>query len=249
MSKDSVNVYWAVVVDDNYGMDRQLMMDEPETLRKIIYDSRNKENKVKQNFLKCPAVTAILNNTLVWKAPKNTSVDIANPNYQFDPRDPMPRYRNGDYFDWYSDRPQTIQDNVLITFDYHIIFFSDEELDVMFTAPYFSQAPHLQYGSVVPGIFNVGSWFRPMNAEFNLWDGNTYIELKENEPIAYFNFLTEKKINLQQFRMTEDLYKISRSVTSSIVWLPNRPLRERYELFKRRRLRSVILNKIKENLV
>jgi hypothetical protein len=245
MSKE-INVYWAVVGEADHGIDRQLMMAEPVYLRKTLFDSRNKSNKMKQNFLKCPAVTNVVNNTLIWKAPLSTSVDVDIVDGKMEP---MKRYSSNNLFDWYSEHPPTISNNVLITFDYHIIFFADEEVDVLFTAPYFSEAPHLQYGAIVPGKFDVGSWFRPYNAEMNLWEGNTHMEFKEDEPIAYFTFLTDKKIKVNQFRMTEELRSISMSMTASIRWLPNRSLADRYDLFRKRRLKGVILNKIKENLV
>lgn len=244
MSKP-INVYWAVA---NQGMevDWQLMMPEPDILRKNLYDNRNKSNKARQTFLKCPAVTTVINNTLIWRSPKNTSVDI-------DIQDGMvelyKRHDSGDMFHWYAEHQPTVSNNLLVTFDYHIIFFADQDVDVLFSAPYFSQAPHLQYGAIIPGRFNVGSWFRPYNAEMNLWEGNRHIEFKENEPIAYFTFMTDERINVQQFRMTDELRNISYSMTSSGTWLPFKPLAQRYEMFKQRKMRNMILSKIKANLV
>ena len=240
-----INVYWAVA-NEGMDVDWQLMMEPVHTLRRDIYNNKNRSNKDRQTFLKCPAVTTVINNTLVWRAPKNTSVDI-------EVKDGMvelhKRIDNGDMFHWYSEHQPTISNNILITLDYHIIFFADADVDVLFSAPYFSKAPHLQYGAILPGKFNVGSWFRPYNAEMNLWAGNTHMEFKESEPIAYFTFLTDEKIKVQQFRMTEDLRAISYSMTSTGTWLPFKSLQERYQMFKQRNMRGVILNKIKENLV
>lgn len=240
-----INVYWASA---NFGqdIDWQLMMEEPLPLRKDIFDNRNRSNKSRGTLLKCPAVTSVINNTLVWRAPKNTSVDVSIENGSIELNR---RYNNGDMFDWYPEHQPSIKNNVLITFDYHIIFFADQDVEVLFSAPYFSKAPHLQYGATLPGRFNVGSWFRPYNAEMNLWDGNTHIEFKENEPIAYFTFLTDEKINVQQFRMTDELRKISYSMTSAGTWMPNKTLQERYHTFRQRKMRGMILDKIKSNLV
>ena len=244
MSK-GINVYWAVA---NTGMevDWQLMMEEPRPLRRDIYNNKNRSNKDRQTFLKCPAVTNVINNTLVWRSPKDTSVDVE---IQDGMVELYRRIDNGDMFPWYPEHQPTISNNILITFEYHIIFFADQDVDVLFSAPYFSKAPHLQYGAIVPGKFNVGSWFRPYNAEMNLWAGNTHMEFKEGEPIAYFTFLTDEKINVHQFRMTQELRDISYSMTSSGTWLPFKPLQERYKMFKQRNMRNMILNKIKENLV
>lgn len=243
---NTLNVYWAVVTERDYGMDRQIMFVEPVPLRKTLFSNRNKNNKSRQNFLKCPAVVDIINNVFVWKSPKKTSIDIEIVDGKVEPNK---RYEKGDYLDWYTEHPPTIENNLLVTLDYHIIFFAEEEVEVLFTAPYFTNAPHLKDGALVPGKVNVGAWFRPMNAEFNLWKGNTSIAFEENEDIAYFTFLTDKKINLQEFRMTPDLNKIATSMVRSISWMPHLPLRDRYQAFRTRKLRGVIINKIKENLV
>lgn len=246
MSKDELTVYWAVVAEKDHGHDRQMMFIEPIPLRKTLFNSRNKNNKSRQNFLKCPAVVDVVNNVFVWKSPKKTSVSIEVVNGMVEPNR---RYDNGDYLDWYTEHPPTIEGNLLVTLDYHIIFFAEEEVEVLFSSPYFTQAPHLQSGAVVPGKFNVGTWFRPMNAEFNLWKGNTSISFEEGEDIAYFTFLTDKKIRLQEFKMTHDLNRIAASMVASITWMPHLPLKDRYEAFRRRKIRGVVLKKIKENLV
>jgi len=242
----TTTVYWAVITEKDYGMDRQIMFIEPVSLRKMLFNNRNKNNKSRQNFFKCPAVVDIINNVFVWKSPKKTSVQIDVVDGKVEPNR---RYEQGDYLDWYTEHPPTIEKNLLVSLDYHIIFFAEEDIEVLFSAPYFTNAPHLKDGALVPGKVNVGSWFRPMNAEFNLWDGNTSISFEENEDIAYFTFLTDKKVSLQEFKMTPELNRIAMSMVSSIMWMPHKPLKDRYDAFRRRKLRGVILNKIKQNLV
>jgi hypothetical protein len=246
VSKDELIVYWAVITEKDYGMDRQIMFVEPAPLRKMLFSNRNKNNKSRQNFLKCPAVVDVINNVFVWRSPKNTSIEIEVVNGRVEPNK---RYETGDLLDWYTEHPPTIENNLLATLDYHIIFFAEEEVEVLLTAPYFTNAPHLANGAIVPGKMNVGSWFRPINAEFNLWSGNRSISFEENEDIAYFTFITDKKVRLQEFRMTHELNRIAMSMVSSISWMPHKPLRERYENFRKRKLRGVILGKIRENLV
>ena len=246
MSDKGLTVYWAVVAEKDYGMDRQIMFIEPASLRKTLFNNRNRSNKSRQNFLKCPAVVDVVNNVFVWKAPKKTSVEIETVNGMVEPNK---RYEKDDYLDWYTEHPPTLENNLLVTLDYHIIFFAEEEVEVLLTAPYFTNSPHLSQGAVVPGKVNVGAWFRPMNAEFNLWEGNSSISFEENEDIAYFTFITDKKVNLQEFKMDQDLNRLAMSMVASIKWMPHKPLRDRYDAFRRRKLRNVILSKIKRNLV
>lgn len=242
-----INVYWATA-NDGFDLDWQIMMEEPSSLRKEMFDSRNKSNKTRNTFLKCPASTSVINNIFVWKSPKDTSVDLEIINDEIQ----LNKYENdndSDIFKWTVEHQPTLGWNLLVTLKHHIIFFAEEDVDVLFSAPYFSHAPHLQYGAVVPGKFNVGAWFRPFNAEMNLWHGQTHMEFKENEPIAYFTFLTDRKINLKRFRMTEKTRGIARANATSGTWLPYKSLQERYQIFKSRGLRNVILKDIKENLV
>lgn len=246
MAKNEVTVYWAVVTQKDYGHDRQMMFVEPVSLRKTLFSNRNRNNKSRQNFLKCPAVVDVVNNVFVWKSPKKTSLEIDVVDGKLEPNRV---YDNGDHFNWYTEHPPTLENNLLVTLDYHIIFFAEEDVEVLFTSPYFTNAPHLKDGAIVPGKFNVGSWFRPMNAEFNLWNGHNSIGFEQGEDLAYFTFLTDKKVNLKEFRMTPELNGIAMSMVASITWMPHKPLRERYEAFRTRKLRGVILNKIKENLV
>lgn len=244
MSK-SINVYWSTVSTRN-DIDWQISMEQPISLQKELFNNKNKSNKTRQSFLRCPAVRSAIKNTLVWRAPKNTSVDIEVEN---DMIKMGSRYNEQEMFPWVIEHVPTISNNILITFDYRIIFFAEEDVDVLFTAPYFSESPHLQYGAIIPGKFNVGSWFRPYNAEMNLWSGNKHIEFKENEAIAYFTFLTDKNIVAKRFKMNDDLIKISKSMSTSSTWLPNKTLEERYKIFKNRGMKKVILNNIKDNLI
>lgn len=244
---DEINVYWATA-NDGYEIDWQLTMPEPYLLRKELFDTRNRSNKTRNTFLKCPAVTSVINNVFVWQSPKDTKVDLEIKDDQVR-LNALEGADNADIFHWTVEHQPTISYNLLVTLKYHIVFFAEEDVDVLFTAPYFSNAPHLQYGAVVPGKFNVGSWFRPYNAEMNLWEKNTHMEFKEGEPIAYFTFLTDKKINLIRFNMSEKAHQFSRANATSGTWLPYKTLQQRYQMFKNRKMRTAILREIKNNLV
>ena len=53
--------------------------------------------------------------------------------------------------------------------------------------------PHMQYGAVTPGQFNIGKWFRPIQTEINLWENINTFSINKDEPLAFINFLTSKK--------------------------------------------------------
>jgi hypothetical protein len=240
---DLINVYWAPVY--NSEVDMQISTMEPLNLRNELLIDRNRNNPT-GGFFRCPATTSILDHTFVWKTPSSSMAD-------FKVIDGEVLMKNNDNynnaFSWYINHEPTLTDNLLVKFTYNIIFFADDDVEVLYTAPYFSYAPHTQYGVVVPGKFNVGSWFRPFNIEMNLWRGVRHVEIKENEPLAYFTFITDKKIRLQEFRMTEKLDSLAKATIQSTQWFNKRSLADRYRMFRARKLKGVVLEDIKNNLV
>jgi len=76
------------------------------------------------------------------------------------------------------------------------------------TSPYFSNSPHLRYGSIVPGKFNISKWFRPINLEFNLWPGVNEFKVKKTKILLMFILYTKNEIELVRFDLTERISKI-----------------------------------------
>jgi len=120
---------------------------------------------------------------------------------------------------------------------------------MQFTAPYFLNAPHLKYGAVTPGQYNIGKWFRPIQTEINLWDNVKEFKIKKDEPLAFLNFLTNKKINFKMFHMSDDLAKIMTVCATASTWEVNVPLVSRYLRFHESKMLQKTLKLIKQNLI
>ena len=146
-------------------------------------------------------------------------------------------------------RQPQLENQILFEYDYPILFFADQSLEIQYTAPYYLQANHLQYGAVTPGQFNIGKWFRPIQTEINLWENVNEFTIEKSEPLSFINFLTDKKINFKMFHMSEDLAKIMNVCSTSSVWEMNIPLISRYARFHESKMIEKTLTKIKENLV
>ncbi len=52
----------------------------------------------------------------------------------------------------YKREPQ-LNNQILFEYNYPLIFFAEESLEMQFTAPYFLNAPHLKYGAVTQGQY------------------------------------------------------------------------------------------------
>lgn len=239
MSKN-LKVYWSSIA--NGEIDFSMLYEEPSSLMHELTLQRNNSNK-DDNFLRCPAVTDLGKNLFVLKNPlKSTASFIIEDGKVFNKMESKDNR-------WSVNRPPNLNNQLLAAYDYSLILFAEESVDVMMTAPYFSRVPHNSWGTIIPGVYDCGSWFRPINMEFNVWPGVTEVSLEEGEPMAYLKFFTEKNVTFQRFTMSPELSKQAISCGSSGSWEPKVPLAKRYERFRRSKRNQFVLNQIKKNLV
>jgi len=239
MSKD-LTVYWANVL--NGPLDLSILFEEPTSFMHEISLNKNKNNK-DDNLLRCPAVFGLGKNLFVLKNTLKTSASFIIEDGK------VSSEMDSDDGRWSVNRPPSLNQNLLAAFDYSLIFFTEEDVEVMFSSPYFSQAQHLSWGAVVPGIYNCGSWFRPFNLEFNVWPGIEKISLEEGEHLAYVKFFTEKNVVFKRFSMTDKLVTQAITCSSAGSWESKVPLLKRYSRFKKSKRDLFVLNQIKDNLV
>lgn len=137
----------------------------------------------------------------------------------------------------------------LIVYEFTYLFFCEEPLMMKMTSPYFQYAPHQRYGMIVPGEFDIGRWFRPPNFEFNLWPGQLELKIDIGEPLAYFEFMTDRKIVFKQFEATNKLRHLSSELISFKPESRWRPLKNRYEQFEATNIKKIIMKEIKSTVL
>jgi len=237
---DSITVYWANVPDGE--SDWSIMFEEPISFMREVSINKNRNNP-DDNFLRCPAFIDVGKNLFVIKAPLNSSasfiIEDGNVSSKMD----------GGGGKWVVNRPPSLSNQLVTSFSHPIVFFAEQDLDVMVSDPYFSITPHKSWGTIIPGVYNCGSWFRPIHMEFNVWPGMTQVSLEEGEPMAYIKFFTDKNIILKRFTMTNELMATAKSCSSAGWWEPRVPLAKRYARFKQSKRDKFVLNIIKNNLV
>jgi hypothetical protein len=237
---NKINVYWSHV--RNSELDLSILYEEPSSLIHELSLNKNKNNP-DDNLLRCPAVTDLAKNLFVVKNPVETSASFVIEDGSVSSK--MDSKKGG----WFVNRSPSLENQLLAAYDYSLIFFAEEEVEMMVTSPYFSQTPHRSWGAIVPGMFNIGSWFRPFNIEFNVWPGITNIYLEEGEPIAYIKFFTDKNVVFKRFTMNDELMMQAKTCSSAGFWEPRVPLLKRYQRFKNSKRKDFVLNKIKNNLL
>ena len=226
------NVYWAPLFYD--GSDWNILHKTPETLfdRKLKEHIRTDDKR--SNFFYCPAFKDFAKNTFVVTNPLRLNHTFGQANSSS-----IPMYQN---------RESCLKNYKVSQYGLSWLFFCDDDIDITVTSPYFDNVPHLQYGTIVPGKFNAGSWFRPINLEYTFYPGVDEVIIKEDEPLAYINFCTDSQVNLIRFNATEDIKKIASTCSSGANWESWVPMKKRYQRFKNSRLKNRLMKLIKENL-
>lgn len=238
--KNTSIVYWSPKTNDS-GWDWSILYEEPSQLISVLNNKRNYENK--NTFFKCPSWKDVAKNTFVIKSPIDTGAE-----YELgvdSPTKPIKHYG----MPWRCIHDMAISNSPILESEMGFYFFSEDDIEMTLSAPFFNQTTHLQYGAVIPGKFNISKWFRPINMEFNLWSDNYEIHLRESEPIAYVNFNTENTVILKRFVMNKELSAISYTLSHGGSWEPRVPLIKRYSRFNKTKVRDIVLKNIKENLI
>jgi hypothetical protein len=239
----AINVYWAPetgVGNGNWNM----IYSNPENLFSSLTHKKLDTSGTK-TYLSCPASQKTFKNTYVFK----NGIDCG---YEYD-------FTNGnayvlpttkEYISYNIARPPTIEDGPLIDLGLHYSFFADEPLEATFTSPTFHQPKYTKYGTLPPGSFDIGQWYRPYPLELQMWQNKGELKFEYNEPLFYVTFNTNKKINLIRYTMTEKLAEISsHCVNSPGYWGLGVPLLERYKRFRASSTREIVLTEIKKNLI
>jgi hypothetical protein len=247
-SKESneVIVYWAPWWAPEAGINLDIVYHDPVNIYKDFI-SRGDPERPYPNYINCPAVSERFKRTFMVKniaetalrcdLDENKELTISYLNSKTTNNAAGVRHK------------PTLKDNFL--FEYHMAYalFAEESLTLATSSPYFHKAPHLQYGAIVPGSFDIGRWYRPIISEFNLWSGNDYFHIQPDEPLMYWEFLTNKKVILKRYERTQKLYDITSSVINFKLVKRGSNLLSRYKRFDESSLRAIILKEIKANLV
>ncbi len=243
VNKKPLKVYWAPGVY-NSEEDLSFFYSKPESLFNNARKFRKKENS-QPGILACPAFTDLYKRVAVFTSPITCK-------YEFDYTDKNKMLR-----------PMTKAELPLIRnsredmFDYGPIFFlslgpllfAEEPVVMRFTPPYFHKPQYTQDGTVMPGEFNIGEWFRPLSFELQMWNHKGEIKFVEGEPLMYLEFFTDRPIELIRFDHTEVIHKYVKTMLKVSTAFGKSPIAKKYERFRNVGMREKILKEIKNNLV
>jgi hypothetical protein len=243
MAEKEEIVYWAPffkrINNHNDPNDWNLLYEEPEQLYRLLSKDRNKDEEI--TMFNCPAMINYTKNIYVLKNPIATHLEIKD-------WEVIQKSETG--IGGRVDHLSSYKDSSMFVYVLNWVFFTESDsLMVDISSPFASKAPHMNYGTISPGSYDIGKWFRSFNLEYNLWKGINEFKAEEDEHLAYVRFQTDKKVVLKRFETNDKLTGYLLGTSSSTSWEKNVPLVKRYERFKNSRMKELVLKEIKRNLV
>lgn len=144
----------------------------------------------------------------------------------------------------------TLLNRNLIDYNHPILFFSEEDsMLITLTPPYFEHVRSYESGTIVPGRFDIGKWFRPVNMEFQLWEGVDFLNVPAGEALCYVTFNTDKKIVLKRFTTNKEIEKLIASIAKISPLRKFARLSERYKAFEQSQSKQRVLKLIQKQLI
>ena len=232
-------VYWApwIVQEDDIHNWNMMYMEPEKLLNSVVKHIPTLQGERMKASLRCPAFTYLSKNTFYVRNPIETELTTDNGQINY-----ISKNWNATSFG-----KEGSADTII--FGNYFIFFCEEDLEILLTAPHFSETEYTKHGLLVPGKFNISKWFRPVTLEMLLIKNKNYFKMAENEIMAYFTFLTDDKVELKRFNLNKTLKNISNTCATASYWWKNVPLVRRYDRFIKSKTNRLVLSEIKKQLI
>jgi len=230
----STTIYWAC------NENEWLRAEEPNLIYKTFI--KNIEDKNTQVEL-CPAIKDYTKNTFSIKSLYDYSFEILK-----DTGEIVSKMYDQEFFN----KHVRVRSNVdkLFSFKQSYIFFTEKKSLKMSASvfPYLEDNDITKTCISVPGIFDIGKWFRATEFAFYLRDNINKFNISQDEIYQYIEFQTDDKIIFKQFMVNEKIkkYLSDIDVSKDHRKIKNRPLQEYYFMLKHKKY---IIDEIKNNLI
>lgn len=245
MKNKPITIYWSPGVTIRKDQSEwSFLYPKPTTLFHEMVKIRETKNSGR-SMLSCPAVSDKFKKTLVFKNALDFSYE-----YDFLNENQIVKQTSDYALSLFHKRDNAITSGPIFDIALRYFLFADEPLEVSFTSPFFNEPKYTKYGSLIPGEFDIGQWFRPFNAEIQTWKNKGDIVFEKDEPLFYAELKTNRDIELKQFSMSDKLNDYANScVSTTEMFGEGQNLLSRYKRFKGVGLREKILTEINKNLI
>ena len=233
-----MNVYWAI---DHRRAIGALRVQTPELVLK---------NKLisEVGYNVCPAFRDYFHNVYGWKSIHTHSLKrIFNgggaSGYVSD-------VHNQEFFD-NNINIRSIEEQILSIIQMTSFITDSPSLKMSIEHPYFEDNKFTSSCYVIPGVMDIGKYYRRLDFAFHIKEGHNTCAFDEGDIIYYLRFHTPEKIHFKQYFMNDKLreyHDMVEEIKEFSISSP-RPLSYFYNIYKKYNLKSRILKEIKENLV
>jgi hypothetical protein len=239
MSKKTI-VYWSVFSYPHLQSKFALFDLSPKSISSYIIKNRAKKSLPANTYSSCSAFKKQFKNGYYFNYPLTTEI-------KFDDNGDLIRDTND--INFYLPRESSLANSNAADLDLGFLFFSEDDLEIIATPPYFHKTKTSETCFVTSGSFNISKWFRPVILTHQTFPGHKTISTTEGEPSIYIFFDTENEIQFKKFVLNEKLYDYSKNCAELKITHPFLSLEEIYRRFKNGKVDKMILKEIKENLI
>lgn len=232
----SITVYWAC--QDGAW----LRAKQPEPVYKLF--CKNLINQ-KNDLIYCPSIKKYMNNIFLLKS-------LFDYSFKLSKNENIDEVFSDKYDQKFFDKHVFVRsrEDRIFSFMQQFIFFTEEKSLLMSggISPFLEDNNITKRCMVIPGTFDIGKWFRPLEFAFYLKQNYDEFIIEEEEVFQYIKFNTKEKIVFKQFKVTSEINEIlvDTDTAKNSRKKKLRDLKEYYDMMKNKKH---LINLIKKNVL
>lgn len=234
----TINIYWASLQEE------WIRAEEPSSVSKNFYSKNihdSKDSKLNLNY--CPGFNKNIKNLFEIKSLYDYSFRIENNQIVSDLYDQK-----------FFDKHVVIRDveKKFFSFMQGTIFFTDENsLEISsYQHPWLENNYITERCMLIPGTFDIGKWFRPLEFPFILKNQFDEFKINYGDVMYYVKFNTNEKINFKKFMFDHKIAKYLESSIAANRYIDSGFSKNNMEIFyKLFKHKKTLLKDIKSNLL
>lgn len=244
---EKIVIYWSPWVNPDFQYNQMILDVKPKSLMSdlqkrraidpAIPPSQNLENG---KYQVCSALHTFSKNMFIVKSPFDADIKL-------DENGSI--VKDSEVSHMFVERISSIENSYSVDFNFSFLFFSEEPVKMTLTPAYLHKTSHNDSGFVAAGEYDISNWFRPAPCIFQLWPGTKGLVIKQDEPLSYVKFDTDKEVELRQFKVTDDIVKMVNACGTVKFFKPFEPMEKLYVRFSNTGLKRAVLKEVKNNII
>jgi hypothetical protein len=200
---------------------------DPEPVLKDIILSREKQ----ADYLVCPAYNAYFKNTFIIRSPIDIVVRYEK-NQDGTSTIKTDRHDQEFFEDMFNVRQGQNSSYPMLSLNSFYLFLSNESMILESIPAFFHSTTLLQNTRVIPGTFDIGKWWRPVDFSFEVLDETKPLVFKRGDPLFYVRLISNENIKLTRTEFSPEIKSAMYSCTGLKRFVPRASLEENYEAAK-----------------